>query len=193
MFVSMVNAIMSLIALAPVLVVILKLRSEEKDGHTEHVLSRAVSRGKYLCGYVVMALAASVLVQSAIAVGIYASAVAVLPDPGDLTLGYLLGANLVYLPAIWVMIGGAVWLTGMWPKATAVIWGYYGVVFFALFIGRIPNLLPAWLNKLTPYGYIPQLPMDKVNYATLAILTAVAAVLVVGGTVFYRKRDTIAA
>jgi len=189
MFVSMVTAIMSLIALAPVLMAITKPGSEEKDGRVEHVLSRAVSRVKYLSGHLVLALAASVLVQAAIAVGIFVAAASVLPDPGDLTLGYLLQANLVYLPAVWVMIGVAVLLIGLWPKASVAIWGYYGFVFFASFMGRMPDLLPEWINKLSPYGYIPQLPVDSINYPTLAVLVAVAAVLVAGGVVFYRRRD----
>lgn len=191
MFVSMVNAIVSLIAVAPVLVTVLKLRSEERDGHAEHVLSRAVSRGKYLTGYIGLALAASVLMQCAIAFGLYASAVSVLSDPGDLTLGYLLQANLVYLPAAWVMIGMAVLLTGWLPRATAAVWGYYGFAFLASFLGRIPDLLPSWVNKLTPLGYTPQLPVDSVNYVTLIVLTAAAALMTAGGMVFYRKRDLV--
>jgi len=189
MFVSMVTSIMALIALAPVLIAISKPGSEEKDGRAEHVLSRAVSRGKYLGGHLVLALAASVLVQGAVALGIYVAAVSVLPEPGDLSLAYLLQANLVYLPAVWVMIGVAVLLIGLWPKATAAIWGYYGFVFFASFMGRMPGLLPSWLNQLSPYGYIPQLPVDTVNFPTLAVLVVIAAALVVGGMAFYRRRD----
>ncbi len=192
MFVSMVAAIMALIALASVLITIMKPRSEEKDGYTESVLARAVSRGKYLSGYAVLAFAGSVLVQCAIAIGLYMSAVAVLPDPGDLTLGYLLKANLVYVPAMWVMIGVAVLLIGLAPKATSAIWGYYGFTFFAFFIGRIPNLLPDWLEKITPFGYVPQLPVDSVNYATLTALVVIAVALTIGGIVFYRKRDLVA-
>lgn len=192
MFVSMVSFIMSLIALAPVLITVLKLRGEEKDGYAEHILSRAVSRRKYFLGYTILAFAASFLVQSALAVGLYASAVAVLPDPGDLTLGYLLQANLVYLPAMWIMVGVAVLLTGLLPKATAAVWGYYGFAFFISFIGRLPDLLPVWVNKLTPFGYIPQLPVDNINYAILTVLTVIAGAMTIGGLIFYRRREVVA-
>ncbi|MDR2736059.1 MAG: ABC transporter permease [Gracilibacteraceae bacterium] len=192
MFGSMVISIMALITVIAVLMVTLRLRGEEKDGRAEHVLSRVVSRMKYMSGYVVLALAASVLAQLATALGIYLSALAVLPDPGDLSLGYLLKANMVFLPALWVMMGVTVFLIGILPKATPVIWGYYGFTFFAVFIGRIPDLLPAWVPKTTPFGYIPQLPVDSINYGTLAVLTGIAAVLTVAGFVFYRKRDMAA-
>ena len=192
MFVSMVTSIMAMIALVPVLTVALKPRGEEKEGRTEHVLSRVVPRVKYLSGYTILAFAASVLVQCATALGIYAAAVAVLPDPGDLTLGYLLKANLVYLPAMWAMIGVTVLLIGLLPKAANVIWGFFGFSFFATFLARIPDLLPDWLGKLTPLGYVPQLPVDSINYGTLAVLTVIAAALTTAGFVFYRKRDVAA-
>jgi len=192
MFVSMVTSIMSLLAIVPVLTAVLKIRSEEKEGRAEHVLSRVVSRTKYLLGYVMLAFVASILVQCAIALGIYSAAAAVLPDPGDLTLGYLLEANLVYLPAIWAMIGITVLLIGLLPKASSAIWGYFGFTFFAVFMARIPGLIPDWLAKTTPFGFVPQLPVDSVNYTTLAVLTVIAIGLTAFGFVAYRKRDMTA-
>lgn len=188
MFVSMVTSIAALFSVAAVLMTVLKFRGEEKDGRAEHILSRVVSRAKFLSGYAILAFASSVLVQCVTAIGIYVSAASVLSDPGDLTLGYLLKANLAYLPALWVMIGITVLLIGILPKATALIWGYFGFTFFAAFLGRFPNI-PDWLNKLTPFGYIPQLPVESINYGTLAVLTVIAVILTAAGFVFYRKRD----
>lgn len=190
MFVSMVTSILALCAIVPVLVAALKPYGEEKEGRTEHTLSRVVSRYRYLAGYTVLAFAVSILTQCMTAVGIYAAAAAVLSEPGDLTLGYLLKANLVYVPAIWVMIGLAVLLVGALPKAAPVIWAYFGFTAFAMFIGRLPDLLPTWMNKLTPLGYVPQLPMDDINYGKLAVLTVFAGVLTVVGLVCYGRRDT---
>ena len=192
MFVSMVTFIMSLIALVPVMMVAIKPRGEERDGRAEQVLSKAVSREKYLMSYTVLALATSVLVQMAIALGIYISAVSVLADPGDLALGYLMQANLVFLPAIWVMVGIATLLIGLRPKATTAVWGYYGFVFFIFFVGRIPNLFPDWLNKLSPFGHVPQLPVDNINYVTLLGMTILAAAMTAGGIFFYKRREVVA-
>lgn len=188
MFITMVTSILSLIGTIPVIIAALKLRSEEKDGRLEHVLSRAVSRTKYLACYVTLAFLASVLFQFSNALGIYTAAASVMPNPSELSLGYLLQANLVYLPALWVMIGGAILLIGLLPKATVAIWGYFGFTFFAAFIGMAAGL-PKWLNKLNPFGYIPQLPTDTINFVTLTILTVIAAALTAVGFIFYRKRD----
>ena len=190
MFVSMIIFIIALCSVAAVLMTVLKLRGEEKDGRAEHIISRAVSRTKYMSGYVILAFAGSIFMQLASALGIYSAGIAVLPDPGELTLGYLIKANMVYLPALWVMIGIAVLVIGILPKATAVIWGYFGFTFFAAFIGRMPDILPEWFVKLTPFGYIPQLPADEINYATLAVLTVIAVAFTAAGFIFYNKRDT---
>jgi len=189
MFTTMVNSIMALVCVVPALTAVLKLRSEEKEGRTEHVLARVVKREQYMAGYVGLGFVFAVLNQCATALGLYVSAMYVLPEP--IALGFLMEANLVYLPAIWIMMGIAVLLTGWLPKATGAVWGYFGISFFAAFMGRI-LALPDWLMKITPFTYIPQLPADSVNYTTLALMTGIAVVLTVVGFVGYRERDTVA-
>jgi len=189
MFTSMVNSIAALICIVPMLTIVLKLRSEEKENRAEHVLSRAVSRSRYMASYVILAYAASVLFQCATAFGLYVSSTAVLEKP--IALSFLLKANLVYLPALWVMIGVAVMLTGLLPKVVNAVWAYFAFSFFTAFMGRILDL-PEWLSKISPFGFIPQLPTDSINYATLTVLTVIAAVLTATGFVFYKKRDIMA-
>jgi ABC-2 type transport system permease protein len=191
MFATMVNAIMALVCLVPMLMFALKLRGEEKDGRSEHILTRSVSRCKYLAGFTAIAFASSVILQLATPLGLYPVALSVLSGPGDLRLGLLLQANLVYLPALWVMIGLAVLLTGLLPKLTGLLWGFYGLLFIVTLMGRIPGVLPEWFNKLSPFSYVPQLPVDEINYAALATLTVIAAVLTALGFLFYRKRDML--
>jgi len=182
-----VTAMMTLIGLVPLLTAAMKARGEEKEGRAEQVLIRPVPRGRYLAGYTALAFAASVLMPCAAAAGLYSAAAADGTNP--FTVGGLLEAHLVYLPALWVMIGAAVLITGLAPRISGAVWGYYGFVCFVTLMGGIPGLLPGWLTALSPLRYIPRLPMEDVNYIVLAALTAVAAGLTVGGFVFYRRRD----
>jgi ABC-2 type transport system permease protein len=46
-----------------------------------------------------------------------------------------------------------------------------------------------WAVKLTPFGYVPDLPMDDINFATMGVLTLIAAALSAIGFYFYGKRD----
>jgi ABC-2 type transport system permease protein len=48
---------------------------------------------------------------------------------------------------------------------------------------------PEWVKKLTPFGYIPNLPVEEINYLRLGLLCAIAVVLTVIGFFAYRKRD----
>ncbi|MCL2873445.1 MAG: ABC transporter permease [Defluviitaleaceae bacterium] len=186
MFTSMVNSIMALMAMIPLLIIALKLRSEEKEHRAEVVLSGVVPRINHLAGYAILAFIASLLLQLATALGLFLAIEAVLP--GGTTLGFLLRANLVYLPALWVKIGIAILLTGLLPKITSVVWGYFAFSFFTVFLGRILNL-PNWIANLSPFAFIPELPVDSINYAPLTVLTVIAVVLTAAGLVFYRKRD----
>lgn len=192
MFVSMVNSIMALCAVIPVVMMVLKLHKEEKEGYYVNVLSLAVSRQAYMASYVLIALIASILVQCAAALGIYTSAVAVLPDPGTLTLGYLLKANLVYVPALWCMLGLTILLIGLLPRMTAIIWGYFGFSFFVTFLRRLPDFIPEWLANLTPFTYIPNLPIDEIDYSKLVALTGIGVAMAIIGFAAYRRRDIMA-
>ena len=188
LFASMVNNMMSMVALVPLLMFILKAKGEEKDIRAELILATPVSRMKYLAGYAVIAFASAIIIQLILALGLYSVAASVLPDPADLSFGFLLEANLVYVPALWVMIGVAVLLIGLLPRATGAIWGYFAYTFMIIFFGRL-DLFPSWLSKLTPVGFVPQLPMDETNFVTLGILTVAAVVLTAAGFFFYRRRD----
>jgi len=184
-----ITGMMTLISLIPVLLVVLRLRSEERDGRVEHVISRAVSRGKYFCGYITIAYVLSVFTQLFTAVGLYA--VAATAEKNPFTIDGLIIAYMSYLPAIWVMLGFAVLLIGIFPKATGVLWGYYGFVCFVMFLGSMPDLLPKWLTSLSPMKHIPQIPLEEMNWVPIIILTIIALALTTIGFFGYKQRDMV--
>ena len=186
-----VITMMSLICIVPVLNISMKIRAEEREGRTEQIYALPVRRAKYLTGYVIIAFAASILIQFFTAAGLYA-ATATLENP-PFELGGLLQAFMVYLPAIWVMIGVAVLLVGLFPRATGVAWGFFGFVFLVSFLGGMPDLIPEPLQKISPIKHIPQLPLEEVTAAPLIILTVIAVVLTAAGFVFYKRRDSVTA
>jgi len=185
-----VTSMMTLVCIVPLINAVMKLRSEEKDNRAEHILSRVVTRKKYLGGYVILAFTASVFIQCATAVGLYSSVAATVGgDASPFTFGGLMQAYMAYLPALWVMIGIAVLLIGAFPKASGAIWGYFGFVCFVSFIGGMLDL-PKWLLSVSPLHHIPQLPLDEMTVAPLIVLTITAAILTAAGFIFYTKRDT---
>ncbi|OIU71002.1 hypothetical protein [Rossellomorea aquimaris] len=106
----------------------------------------------------------------------------------SLSFNTYLGAPLAYLPAVLVMIGLALAFVGFWPNFASFLWLYLGVSFFVVYLGELLQL-PDWVEKLTPYGYIPAIPLDEVNYGVFALMVAIAAALALAGTYGFRRRD----
>jgi len=188
LYMSTITNIMGVVTLVPLFIFMLRAKAEEKDYRTELILSTPVCRFKYLAGYAFIAYASAIVMQVILALGLYAMGISVLEDPTELSLSFLMAANLVYIPAQWVMLGVAVLLLGLLPKATGIVWGYFTLSLFLMFFGRM-NIFPEWSQYLTPFGFLPQLPIDDINYLTLAILVIIGAALTAAGFIFYRRRD----
>ena len=188
LFAGMINFVASMMALIPMLLYVLKVRGEEKDVRAELVLATPVCRYKYLGGYIIIAFVSSVVLQFLTAFGLWISATAVLPDPSEFPLSSVLMGNLVYLPALWVMISLAILLIGIAPKATGFIWGAYGFVFLMGMFGRM-DIFPAWTQNISPFGFIPQYPMESIVMLPLVVLTVIAAALTTVGLIGFRQRD----
>jgi ABC-2 type transport system permease protein len=196
-FGGFVTTMMTLIALVPLLIFAMKPKAEEIDGRAEGILSRSVSRVKYLAGYVIITFVMSILVQLCTALGLYGAAATTEANP--FVLEKLLAANFAYLPAMWLMAGLAVLIVGLFPKAGGVVWGYYGFICFMALIGNIPDLLPEWVANLSPFSFIPAVrvtnfdlfPAPESSIVPLFVLFGIAAVLTAAGFIGYRKRDML--
>jgi len=188
LFASMMNSMMGMAAMIPLIAFIMKVKSEETDGRTENLFATPLCRVKYFFGYVVYAFVGAVLIQLALALGMYTMGMAVLEDASELSLSFLLTSNLVYIPALWVKTGVAVLLVGAFPKASKAIWAYFGFSFLVVFLGRmIPQA--EYIAWLSPFDYVPQLPMDEINWVVLAVMTVIAVGLTAAGLLLYRRRD----
>jgi ABC-2 type transport system permease protein len=183
-----ITGMMTLIGLIPILIIGMKLRNEEKEGRVEHIISRSVPRVKYLFGFVIIAVVLSVFVQLATAVGLYA--VASTAEKNPFVLGDLIISYLAHIPAMWLMLGVGVLLIGFLPKLAGIVWGYYGLVCFLVFMSGM-DVLPAWLTKLSPLGYVPKIPQESLSFVPLIIMTGIAAALMIIGFIGYRKRDML--
>ena len=189
LFAGMINFVAAMMALIPTLLYVLKVRGEEKDHRAELILATPVSRFKYFAGFTAIAFIISVVLQFLTAFGLWVSASAVLPNPEEFPLRDVLLGNLAYLPAIWVVIGLAILLVGVLPKATSLIWAAYGVVFFMGMFGRMGDILPNWLLNISPFEHVPQYPMESVSAVTMAVLVVVAVAFTIIGFAGFRGRD----
>lgn len=185
-FLPMLMIIIALFATIPPVMAMNKLRGEEKKERTAHLVCRAVSRTTLMGSYLVIAIVNGFVMICLAALGLW-SAGNVVVD-GGLSAKLIFGNALSYYPAILVMISLAVLLIGMIPKFTSFIWVYVLYSFIVLYLGGIFQFSD-WLGNLSPFGHIPQAPIDDFSIWPLLILTGVAIVLAVIGFFGFRLRD----
>ncbi|MCL2109491.1 MAG: ABC transporter permease subunit [Oscillospiraceae bacterium] len=196
-----VTSMLALIALIPVLMAALKLRGEEKDGRLENILSRSVSRTKYLCGFTTIAFIFTAIMQCATVLGLYYTTDAATKAAGEanpFVLANLFKACMAFLPAMWILAAVAIFLVGFFPKASAAVWGYYGFTCFTTLMNGL-DILPNWLTALSPFRYIPEIRVtnlnlfesEEISFVTLGVMSGIALVIVVAGFVGYRRRDVL--
>ncbi|RNA70005.1 ABC transporter permease [Alteribacter keqinensis] len=185
-YLTLLMAVISMICTIPPVMMMLKLKGEEKKHRVDHLLSRVVSRGRMMGSYYVLAAVAGVVMPFLALVGLCSTAAGVMDEP--IAFSVLFEALSVYVPAIFVVIGLAALFAGALPKWSGLVWMYLGYSFFVVYLGAMLQL-PEWLGQLSPFGHVPEVPVEELNVATLAVLSGVAVVLVAGGFLGYRKRD----
>ncbi|KMJ59447.1 ABC transporter permease [Bacillus sp. LL01] len=185
-FMTMLMAIISMLCTIPPIMFLMKLKGEEKRGQIEHILARAVSRYRLLGSYLILSLVFGFVMLFLAILGLWVAADSVMEDP--ISLQSFMKAGLVYLPALWVMTGIGVVTVGIKPKLTGITWLVLGYSFFVVYLGRMLQL-PDWMANLSPYGHIPQIPVEEISYLNLATLSLLALVLMIAGFMGFRKRD----
>ncbi|WP_067726648.1 ABC transporter permease [Oceanobacillus damuensis] len=185
-FITMLMAIMSMISTIPVMMIILKLKGEENKNRTEHVYSHAVSRSRVLGSYLILSVAVSFIMQFLAIFGLWAAGSAVMDE--GISFAVMFNAGMVYLPAIFVLIGAAVCFVGVIPKLSGLTWLYLIYSFMVVYLGDLLQF-PEWMNNLSPFGHIPQIPVEEVDFIHVTILIGIAIGLTVAGFIGYNRRD----
>jgi ABC-2 type transport system permease protein len=185
-FLGTLMAEISMICTIPPLLIMLNLKGEEKKNRTEHLLSRAVSRHRMMGSYFLLSILMGSIMLVIAAIGLWLASSSSMENP--IVFETIIKAACVYLPAVWLMIGLAVLLIGLFPKITSIVWLYLGYSFFVVYLGKLLQV-PDWMAKLSPFGNIPQFPVDEINYLTISLLIALTAIIILIGFIGYRKRD----
>ena len=164
----------------------LRLHAEEGAGRVEPVLAGSVSRWRMLLTPLAVTLGGAALLVTLGGLGV-GLADAAARGSGDRVLR-LVALAWVQLPAVLVLVGLAVLLIGWAQRATAVAWAALG---FAVVVGWLGGLLrlPAWVDGLSPFQHLPQVPVEDVTVLPVLTLTLVGIALVGLGALGFRRRD----
>jgi len=164
----------------------LRLRSEETSMRAESVLATPVSRWKWAASHLTVALAGSVILLgvAGLATGLtYGLA------GGDMnSVPKLVAAALVYAPPMWLMVGLTIALVGLLPRWVGASWAILAACVVVGFLGAVLHL-PGWLQNLSPFERVPQLPAASLTVMPLVVISAIAIGFTLAGLVGLRRRD----
>ncbi|OAH16462.1 ABC transporter permease [Streptomyces jeddahensis] len=180
-FLAAMVGMLGMVAALYVVQSVLRLSAEETSGRAEPVLANAVGRLRWASGHLLIAFGGAVLVMLLGGLG--------------LALGYgkefgpVLGASLVQVPAIWTLGALALFLYGMFPKASvAAGWAASGLALALGWIGPALDIPQAVMN-VSPFGHLPKLPGPEMAWTPVVVLAVVAAGLAAAGMTGLRRRD----
>ncbi|SDC20369.1 ABC-2 type transport system permease protein [Pelagirhabdus alkalitolerans] len=184
-FLAMLTDIIAIVATIPALTVFFKMKAEEKKERSEPILATRISRTRWLSTFALLSFVTSVIMLT---LGVVSLAGIGMIVVDDLSFVSLVEAQLIYLPAMWVLIGFAISLYGWIPKLSIIAWFYLLFSFFTIYLGDLLEF-PEWLMKVSSYQHIPELFVEEVNWITLIVLFLIGIGLSVIGWIGYLKRD----
>jgi polyether ionophore transport system permease protein len=185
-YLAMSFRILALVGAGFAILSALRVRSEETAQHAEQILATSVSRRRWAASHLLVAFAGTlvVLLVAGLSVGISDALVS-----GDgSVIPKALGGALVYAPAIWVFVGLTMALIGLVPRASAAAWGLLTVSFVIAMFGQLLDL-PTWVEDVSPFQHVPQLPAADFTVVPLVVLLAIAGGLTAAGLAGLDRRD----
>ena len=188
-FFATTMGILALIATAYAVRAVLRLRVEEEGLRAEPILATATPRLRWVRSHLGYAIVGPVLMLAFAGAASGATYGTIVDDLGG-AVPRVVEAALIQVPAVWVVVGVAVALFGLLPRATSVSWG---VLVSCLLLGQLGQILqfPQWALNLSPFSHIPRFPAAEFELAPLVILTALAIVLTGVGMVGFQRRDVL--
>jgi ABC-2 type transport system permease protein len=165
-----------------------RLRQEEKEHYAEMVLSRPVSRVKWMGSYLAVAFAGSALILLALGL---ASGLGWSVAAGDFShFLRVVGMSLSKIPSVWTMIGIAALLYGWLPRIGSVLnWLILGAWIFIEMLWEAG--IAEWsAMQWTPFAYAHYIiPIQELPLVPLIVLTVIAAALTWLGGIGLRRRS----
>lgn len=167
---------------------VLSLKEQEKEHYAELVLSRAVSRGRWMASYlaVVFIGSALILLSLGISTGLGWSIAA-----GDFSyLIRVLGMSLSKLPSVWMIVSVSAMLYGWVPRFSGILsWMILGIFILVEMMWEA-GLVGLSVLKLTPFAYAHYtIPIEKVAIFPLIALILISILTVWVGIKGFSKRS----
>jgi ABC-2 type transport system permease protein len=185
-YVAMSFRILALVAAGFAIQSALRLRSEETAGRAEPVLATPVSRARFAASHLTIAFGGTLAVMVVLGAAFGVSDAAVTGDAG--AIGQSLVAGLLFVPAVWLLVGLTTTLIGCFPRATPIAWAALGVCFVIGMFGQLLDLA-GWVQDASPFQHVPHYPAADLQLLPLVALLTATALLTALGIFGLQRRD----
>ncbi|WBQ01896.1 ABC transporter permease [Kribbella sp. CA-293567] len=165
---------------------VLRLRAEERSGHTEAVLATAVSRSRWISSWLAFTVLASAFLLTVSGLGIGLGALS--GDAGASVVGEVTVATLAFLPPVLVVVGVAAALFGIRSGWSVGAWLLVGYAFFFGMFGALLDL-PDVVAEISPFAHLTVMPLAQLEVLPLIALVVIAVSLAGVGRAVFRHRD----
>lgn len=167
-----------------------RMRQEEKEHYAEIVLSRPVSRFKWMGSYLTIAFAGSALILLVLGL---ASGLGWSVAAGEFSHFHrVMGMSLSKLPSVWIIIGIAALLYGWLPRIASVLnWLILGVFIFIEMLWEVG--IAGWSAlQWTPFAYAHySIPINEISMISLIVLVLISVAFTALGIIGFKRRNIV--
>ncbi len=165
------------------------MRSEEADGHLDHLLARPLDRRSWLA--VRLGFGAAFVIAAALATGL--AAWAGIGGSGGLGLGPMLQAGLNLVPPALLVLGLGTLLLGVAPRLAMPL--LYTLVLWSFLIEIVGTSITSsqWLLDTALFTHVGPVPAASLDWPAMGILTGIGLLAALAGLTAFARRDLAAA
>ena len=166
------------------------MRSEEADGHLDHLLARSLDRRAWVAGR--LGFGAAFVIASALAAALAAWAGSA-SGPGGAGLGPMLQAGLNLIPTALLILGLGTLLLGVAPRLAMPL--LYALVLWSFLIEIVGTSITSsqWLLDTALFTHVGPVPAASLDWPAMGILTGLALIAGLAGLATFARRDLLAA
>jgi len=161
-------------------------RSEESAGRLDQLLTRPVSRSRWLGGRLLVTI--GVLLASGVMAGVFAWAGAASQHAG-VSLATLAGAGVNLVPPAITIAGIGVLTLGVWPRGTSIV--LYALLAWSLLVVVIGGIgaTSRWVLDTSVFHQMASAPAVPPHWEADGVMAAIGVVSALIGGIAFQRRD----
>jgi ABC-2 type transport system permease protein len=165
------------------------VRAEEESGRADNLLTRPLSRSRWLLGHACLTVVAAVLLT--VLAGFAMSVGAVVSGSDGVTLISALGAVLNTTSVVILVTGLALLTFGVLPRLTIAVPASVTVGGYVLSLLGPALSWPGWVIDLSPFTHLAYVPAQPFDATSAIIMTLAGCVAGACGMAAFSRRDIV--